>query len=432
MSQPAARLQIDLPLAEMMHQSAPEWLVQARRQALESMDLSLPTRQHEHWRYNRMRPLTDIQWGLPQTPTQSSFEQVEAMLPATDCRARVVFIDGYFVPECSSLEHLDQSVEFSTLSKPNDLLKTTYTRRHPNVYFDGLNLAMAQDGVLLRLGPNADFGLQLVTVDTGQNHAAFLRHAIVVESNASLRLEDVQISLVSGPALTLNHLNLELAQSARCVHRRHQMGSRESVNLFAAQLQQGQDSVFDTHQVATGGGLSRDEYHIALSGQGSACRCAGVSLPEGGQQLDTHLFLDHLAEQTRSEQAYRSVVCGASQGIFHGGVHVAQTGGGAVAHQSSRNLLLTPNARMQTKPELVIETEDVECSHGATVGFLDQGAEFYLRTRGLNHEQARALLATAFVSEVIDPLEDGPWKDHIATCVSEKLSRMVANDEQSL
>lgn len=415
---------------------APAWLQAARKAGMDhALACPMPGRCTEAWRYNQMRDVAEGAWTLAPEAHKVDRETLDNQLSQSEPAGRFVFVDGHYDAELSILPLAAKGMFCQALSAclksgavPSDMLQSAYTHINAESQFDGLNLALAQDGLFISLEDRTQFDgvLQLVNIDSGQGGCiAPLRHVINLEANGRLNLDVINLSLGEQPSLHLPAFNIACGSGAMLMLRTLSMGSNQlhALSSITAKLDAG--STLDAHQILLGGKQTREAWYLDLVGQSSQCKLSGVSLPLAEQEHDVHIFIQHHGVDAQSEQNYRTVAAGPATGIFHGGVHVHPTGSGAVARQSSRNLLLSQKAKMQTKPELVIETEDVVCSHGATVGFLDADAEFYLRARGLDLIQSQEILAGAFVSEVIDSLEECPWKEHITEQVRAKLSRLV-------
>ena len=207
---------------------------------------------------------------------------------------------------------------------------------------------------------------------------------------------------------------IELGANAKLHHIRIQKDSVEGINTNMVSINAERDSVYEGFTLNLGGKLTRHESHAQIEGENAEVSFNGVNLLSGEQHGDTTILIEHKAPHCRSNQFYRTLLDDKARGVFQGKVHVHKPAQKTDGYQLSNTLLLSPEAEMDTKPELEIYADDVKCSHGATTGQLDEEPLFYLRQRGLSEAQARFLLVQAFVDEVLDKVEDEALRDDIA------------------
>ncbi|MCB9981634.1 MAG: Fe-S cluster assembly protein SufD [Rhodospirillales bacterium] len=206
---------------------------------------------------------------------------------------------------------------------------------------------------------------------------------------------------------------IELGRGAHLHHIRIQNDAPEAVHTNMVSFKVARDALYNGFSLNSGAKLSRHEIHAVIDGQNAEISFNGVNLLAGEQHGDTTILIEHQAPHSRSNQFYRSLLDDKARGVFQGKVHVHQKAQKTDAYQLSNALLLSPEAEMDTKPELEIYADDVKCSHGATTGQLDEQPLFYLRQRGLNEAQARFLLIQSFVDEVVDKIVDEKIRDQI-------------------
>ncbi|MEM7651361.1 MAG: Fe-S cluster assembly protein SufD [Pseudomonadota bacterium] len=219
--------------------------------------------------------------------------------------------------------------------------------------------------------------------------------------------------------------DIKLGKNAKLRHIRIQNDSHEAVNTNMVHIGVEQDAVYDGFTLNIGGKLTRHEIHAAINGQNAEVSFNGVNLLNGEQHGDTTILIEHKAPHCQSNQFYRTLLDDKSRGVFQGKVHVHQEAQKTDGYQLANTLLLSPEAEMDTKPELEIYADDVKCSHGATTGQLDEEPLFYLRQRGLNEAQARLLLVQAFVDEVVDKVEDETLREEILEATNTWLSNAL-------
>ena len=236
----------------------------------------------------------------------------------------------------------------------------------------------------------------------GMHHTPRLK--VVLEEGASLSL----VERHEGEGAYWKNMVTEITvgANARLHHVRVQGDSLEGVNTNMVHITMDRDSYYDGFTLNMGGKMTRHEMHIVMQGANGECHLNGVNMLNGKQHGDTTILIEHQAPHCQSNQFYRTLVDDQSRGVFQGKVHVHKVAQKTDGYQMSNALLLSPQAEMDTKPELEIYADDVLCSHGSTVGQMDEGPLFYLRSRGLNEAEARMLLAQAFVNEVVDKVAD--------------------------
>ncbi|MCB9984048.1 MAG: Fe-S cluster assembly protein SufD [Rhodospirillales bacterium] len=249
----------------------------------------------------------------------------------------------------------------------------------------------------------------LFTASAGQHTQPRLK--IVLESGAQATI----IERHNGEGAYWKNMatEIELGQGAILHHIRIQNDAAEAVNTNMASLKAARDAVYNSFSLNMGAKLSRHEIQAAIDGENAEISLNGVNLLNGEQHGDTTILIEHQAPNGSSSQFYRSLLDDKAHGVFQGKVHVHQIAQKTDAYQLSNALLLSPQAEMDTKPELEIYADDVKCSHGATTGQLDEEPLFYLRQRGLNEAQARFLLIQSFVDEVVDKIVDEKIRDEI-------------------
>ncbi|MCB1531392.1 MAG: Fe-S cluster assembly protein SufD [Alphaproteobacteria bacterium] len=242
----------------------------------------------------------------------------------------------------------------------------------------------------------------LFTGVAGTLHSPRLK--LVLEEGAELTL--VEYHTGEGAYWKNMTTSIIVGANAKLHHIRIQEDSDQGVNTNLVNIALAQDSVYDALTLNTGGKLTRHEIHACLNGPNAELSLNGINLLGGAQHGDTTILIEHKAPHCRSNQFYRSILDEKARGVFQGKVHVHQSAQKTDGYQLSNAILLSPEAEMDTKPELEIYADDVKCSHGATTGQLDEEPVFYLRSRGLSEKQARELLIQAFVDEVVDKIVD--------------------------
>jgi Fe-S cluster assembly protein SufD len=228
------------------------------------------------------------------------------------------------------------------------------------------------------------------------------------------------IGLADADMFTNSVSHIDLQDGARFQHYRVQQESRKAFHIGHANVCLHEHAQYHLHDLAFGGSLSRFNIAIYLQGVGAHAALNGLLVPTGAQHLDAHTRIEHVAPHTTSEEDYRGIADGRGRGVFNGKVLVHPDAQKTDARQSSRNLLLSPTAEIDAKPELEIYANDVKCSHGSTTGQLDAAALFYLRSRGISEQNARALLIRAFAETTISSVRDERVREYLEAILSER------------
>lgn len=330
------------------------------------------------------------------------------------CCARIVIANGYVRPDLSRLDGLPNGVRVSptalALSETPDAVESALGARAPAYDLPtlALNDALWTDGAFLHAAKGAvsDRPIHVVVaVDGDDGAAAHIRNLIRVEDGASISIVE---SHVGGPSATLSHSATEIqvgagASLARLVLQAHGPNAAFLAETIAEVAGEGR---FHDGAFTQGAGLSRSETHAFLSAPGARANLDGAYVLEGRQHADHTLVIDHGAPDCESRQLYKGAIDGGAHAVFQGKFHVHQAAQRTDAYQLNQALLLSEKAEIFSKPELEIYADDVKCSHGASAGDLDDDALFYLRSRGVTRDEARALLVEAFLIEAVEAMPD--------------------------
>ena len=345
-------------------------------------------RREEAWKYTSLRPVAD-----------ASFQQVSQVfdgrhLPHVDA-PRIVFVDGVFRADVS---HLPAAVEFTQFDAFGGLARPD---REPLV---ALNTMLAEDGAVLHVPDGVDAGLMML-VSVGNDRAAFHpRHVIRMGQGARMNL--LELSLGDGVYLHNPVTEVFIAEGAALTHVRLQNEAAGAFHLATVYAEVAGAGTYDSFVLNLGGRLVRTEAHVRFTGPKGVAHLNGAQLLSGSQHADFTTVVQHDAPACGSRQTVKHVLAGRSQGVFQGRIEVARVAQKTDGYQMNQALLLSPDAEIDTKPELEIFADDVKCSHGATVGELDAEQLFYLRSRGIPDAEARSMLVRAFLAEALDAVTD--------------------------
>lgn len=387
----------------------------------------LPGPRSEAWKYTSLRALSARRFGSAAAAT------VDPALLAAIPAPRLVLVNGRFDAALSQLDGLPDGIELQPLSlalagddaRAVAVLGRRYDRA--DELFARLNAALATDGALLRVAAGvavvAPVHLVFVGAAAEGDLALHLRHLVELRKDASLTLVEHHIAQGDHRHLANHLVHVHLASGAKLVHARVQDESI-GASLFArTDAVLASKAEYRRADLELGAGLSRHELNVALQGDGAHVIAGGLLLADGRRHLDTRLGIEHQARDTRCELPWRGLADERGRAVFHGGITIHAGADGSDAALSNKNLLLSDSAEIDTQPVLVIHADEVKAAHGATVGRLDDTALFYLRSRGIGREQARALLIQAFLREPLSVLGDAALADTLGTLVTERLDR---------
>jgi Fe-S cluster assembly protein SufD len=373
----------------------------------------LPSTRDEDWRFTSLSELEKLSFA-PAAGTLSAAPK--SLLPASGF-CRLVFVDGRYAPEYSSPRLAPASI----LVKPGVPAKAA-----GGPAFKQLNASLATDGVLIRLpaGAAAEQPIHLHFVATpGEKPVmSHVRVALELERAASARVVE-EFSGDGGARLTTVATDIVLAEGAWLEHFRLQRENDETFHYSSLSAKLARDSRFFAHAFCLTGGLTRNDVRVRLEGEGAECALNGLYLADGRQHVDNHTTIEHVSPHGTSRELYKGVLDGRARAVFNGGITVEPAAQKTDAQVYNKNLLLSEDGLVNTKPEFKINANDVQCKHGATIGQLSADALFYLRSRGLGAEEARRLLVYAFASEMIDKVSIEPLKEALGAALLARYAR---------
>lgn len=408
--------------ARRMTEKGPDWLRRLRRAA--SVRLSqegFPTIRDEDWKYTNVAPIARIPFQ-PAGHQMNGFS-LERLGKLRFCDLgchRVVFIDGYYSEEFSSVERLPRGVKVLSLARLLESSPETvepYLGRYARLEehaFNALNAAFMVDGafVFVPKGSVVDEPIQLLFLSTARHPAVVShpRNLVVAENNSQVTLIETYVGVGTEVYFTNPVTEVVVGDYAVVDHYKLQCESASAYHVATMQFQQGRSSNLRSFSIALGGGLVRENLNSILGGEGAECLLNGLYLVTGQQHIDNHTRLEHAKPHCSSRELYKGILDGRSRGVFHGRILVHKNAQKTDSKQTNNNLLLSDETLINTKPQLEIYADDVKCTHGATIGQLDKDALFYLRSRGIAEKAARSLLIYAFASDMIERIKVAPLR----------------------
>ncbi len=394
----------------------PEWLPELRRRAFDRFNtLGFPTTRDEDWHFTSVTPIAERTFRSVKAPaTTLALGDIEPYLVDTAWH-RLVFVNGRLEPSLSQFAELPANVQISPLSEALRE-EPEWVGKHlgaladfDRAAFTALNTAFMQDGVVIRIprGEVVETPLHIVhVVDPHADGAALHpRLLVVTESQARVSLVESFVGLGGASYLTNGVAEIVIGDGARVDHYKVQREGTDAFHVDTTQVTQGRDSIYHSFSYASGAALSRTNIYTKLLGTGGEARLNGLYVVDGAQHADHQTFVEHIAESCASRELYAGILDGSSHGVFNGKVFVDPAAQKTDGKQTNKALLLSPQARVDTKPQLEIFADDVKCTHGATIGRLDDNALFYLKSRGIGADNAKALLTYAFAAEPLETIE---------------------------
>jgi Fe-S cluster assembly protein SufD len=398
------------------------WLNRLRADAVDRVGaLTVPTTRDEEWRFTDISPLTKIPFQPARIAPPLDADKVKDFtLPEPG--ARLVFVDGVYSPQLSFnkagvvIENLAAGMARHGAQIEPHLGR--YAKFHDNV-FTALNTAFLHDGALVVVPGNTAVAapLHLLFIATQKGTASYPRCLVVAESGSSVTMIEDYVALTDEPYFTNAVSEIFIADNAHLKHVRVQRENGAAFHIASCAVSLARASRYQSVSVALGARISRYDLNVVQAAAGAECTIDGLALIAERQLADTHSCIDHAQPHGTSRQLHKCIVDGAAHAVFNGKIVVRPGAQRTDSSQSSRNLLLTGKARIDTKPQLEIFADDVKCAHGATVGQLDAEEVFYLRSRGLSDAAARNLLTYAFGAEIIDRIPIATLKHRLEQIV---------------
>jgi len=361
----------------------------------------LPHPRSEVWKYTSLRTLERRTFAAS-SETIADFDS--ALLDGIPA-PRLVFVNGCFDAAHSDFSGLPAGVQFENATPA---FNTRHIPETTDAVFSRLNAVLASSGIILKVAANTSLPVPLhlvnISAETGTDHSWHLRHQVDIANGADIQLMEYHLSSGAHRYLDNSVLELHLAEDAKLTHARMQINSDGHTCFLRTEGQLQARAEYLRVDLELGSGLMRHELEVKLIGDGASLIANGVLPANGRRHIETRLGIEHHARDTRCDLNWRGIASGRGRVVFHGGITIHSGADGSEAALSSKNLLLSENAEIDTQPVLVIHADEVQAAHGATVGQLDTNSLFYLRTRGIPLVQARQLLTAAFVREPLLPL----------------------------
>ena len=408
------------------------WLKKLRDEAFARFcETGFPTTHDEDWRFTNVAPIARTEFELA--------KKSEIQLSKSDLHgwsiepvsAQLVFIDGHFSPALSALNHLPNGVSAGSLGEEIYHEAATveahlgrYLDTHRDA-FSALNTAFVEEGgyVRVRRGTVVDEPIRMLFISSASDKPTMMhpRNLLVFEDETQATVIEEYVSLGAGIVFCNSATELVAGENANVSHYMIEREDHQAFNVSTLRIQQGRNANVASHSLLLGGGLVRNNVHPVLAGEGGECLINGLFVGNGRQHLDNYMHVEHASPHCSSRQFYNGILDDHAHGVFHGRIVVHKDAQKTDAKQTNRNLLLSDDAQIDTKPQLEIYADDVKCTHGATIGQIEENALFYLRSRGIDEVSARRLLLLAFAGQCVDRMKPGVARDYADVLIREHL-----------
>lgn len=412
----------------------PDFMEELREAAIRSFEeTGFPLRKQENYKYTHLEPVFDGELSFLFTPRTISFDDRELFrcdVPMLDSHVLTVLNGFFYNPDGPSLFELENGVIYGSLKEAmhrHPGLVSRYLGRNAKLEkeaFVSLNTAFAQDGIFLYVpeGKKPERPIQIIhLLLSDHNQMVQHRNLFVVEKNASAQVIICDHTLSPHLFLTNSVTESYVGENGDLDILRLQNEHNNSCQVTNTWISQERNAQCQHGTITLHGGMVRNNLHIRLNGEGAETNALGLFLIDKNQHVDSFTVIEHVTPHCTSNQHYKGVLDDMSTGAFNGKIHVYPEAQKTEAFQANNNILLTDTAKMHTKPQLEIYADDVKCSHGATVGQLDEDALFYLQSRGIPRDESRLMLMDAFAYDVISRIRQSSLQDRISDLVGKRL-----------
>ena len=403
----------------------PEWLRDIRDAAWRRfLDVGMPTarRGNEPYKYTNVGPIAGAELALASESGDLGAGELGEIAPLQDGCARLVFVDGHYQPELSALQGVADGIRVSSLADAiasKNGAVSSHLGKYADVEEDGfiaLNTAFIADGAYIEIADNvnAESPVHLLFVSTDEERTVSHPRVLVVagrDSNATI--VESYVGVPGNQCLTNSVAEIVIEDGATLEHYRLLMEGEDAFHVGVARVKQGTGSAYNSKVFERQVGLGRFDLYTSIDGENASCDLKGLYFTSGRQHMDNYININHEKPHATSRLYYKGILDGRSRAVFGGTVYVQPGAIKTDSHQEDKNLVLSPDAEVDSKPSLFIWADDVKCGHGATAGNIDLDTVFYMRSRGIDLETASRLLIYGFASEIIETVDDDYMRNYL-------------------
>ena len=421
-------------------EDAPEWVADLRREAILGFGkLGFPTLSDEEWRFTNLEALRRGSFSIAENGISDvSKKTVNSYgFPGLDC-LRLVFVNGRFAASLSDGGDVGEGIVVKSLSgairEHGDLVREHFAKYadYEKDAFISLNTSYFEDGVFVYVPDRTVFEkpVHVLHLSTDEVGPLFInpRNLIIVGQSSEAKVIEHYVSLSQSVYFSNVVTEVVCGEDANLEHYRLEFESQKAFNFSTLRVNQQKNSNIASHSILYGGAIVRNNVHPVLAGEGCNSDIYGLFISEGRQHMDNFMRVEHASPHCDSRQFYNGVLDGRSKGVFHGRILVHEGAEKTDAKQTNRNLLLSDTAQIDTKPQLEIYNDDVKCTHGATIGQMDEEALFYLCSRGIPIRKAKIIMLRAFTNETLEHMSIDSVREALENVVMDWFERRLEND----
>jgi Fe-S cluster assembly protein SufD len=394
-------------------------------------ELGFPTNQQEEWRFTNIAPITKIEFQPILQYESNGIEKKDIQDFILNDTIHLVFLNGMYSSKLSDITALPRGLMVGGLAETSKKypekvqpLIAKLVKGGENA-FTALNTAFLRDGGFVSVSEDVavDRPIQFLFVSTkrDQAYAAQPRNLIIVGARGKLNVIETYVGIGQSSYFTNVVTEIMLEENSVLEHDKLQMEGEKAFHIGTTQIQMNASTRYTANSISLGASITRNTLTAVLDAEGCECTLNGLSIGLGNQTIDNHTAIDHAKPQCNSHELYKTILDGSAKGIFNGKIFVRKDAQKTDAKQTNKTLLLSDEATINAKPQLEIFADDVKCTHGATIGQLDDEQLFYLQSRGIDAAVARDILTTAFAGDIINKISFEPLRRQIEKLIHGRL-----------
>ena len=402
-----------------------------RQKAFDALNtMGIPTTRHEEWKYTRIGSFFNKEYKYHSAGAFSAADLAPVRLPAYEQANELFYINGHYSPELSVIRSKGLTVQSLQEASKNEYkeIVSKHLGHSSNYLKDGimaLSTAFVQDGVFVHIkkGQIVEHPIYIYNITDARqaNVLAQPRTLVYVGENAQVKFVETFNTLGTQESFTNRVIEIVVEKDAITEYYKLQTDASHASQVATTHIQQIGKCVTHTVTVSLNEGLVRNNLNIVLDEEYCEAHLYGIYLQQGQSHIDNHTIVDHAKPHCESNELYKGMLDNQSTGVFNGKIFVRKDAQKTNAYQSNKNVLLSEGASVNTKPQLEIFADDVKCSHGCTIGRLDEESMFYLRSRGISESTARSLLLHGFVIDILEQIKLAPIREYVDNLISERL-----------
>lgn len=411
--------------------NSPRWLAELRQNSFSRFaELGIPTTRHEEWKYFNLSSLNTRRFKMPIFAELKDEQSLRDYFE--DNEINIVFINGFFSEKFSNIASAPKGVTVLTLAQALEqeqaALSDFYKRSSSNdpEPFVSLNTALHTNGVFIRIADKAIVEQVIhvfyVTTSNLADTAVFPRTFIAVGKSSQVSIVETYLGLTDAAYFVNPVSDINMSENSVLNYYKVQIDGEKALHIGAVRVCQEANTQLEAFSLAAGAHMARNNISVASDGEGSDSIVDGLYVLSGTQVIDNHSLIDHRKPNCTSHQLYKGILNDASHAVFNGKIFVRPIAQKTNSYQLNKHLVLGKDARVDTKPQLEISADDVKCTHGATIGQLNDDELFYLQTRCISKEDAVKMLSRGFVDDILDKLRDQNVRRKLSKLLSKKIA----------